>query len=307
MISNKIVVILLSALISCGACADDATGASLSVGTIKTNLEQSGVRVLAKYGDSLALSDKLNVKKDNVKDGRSSFNIVSREFKVDATDDGKFGGINFRYGLQYYNIGVKEVVDAPGVPPGVTVIKFDGGKWMHVFPVNIGIDSDRNFRNRDYLIEAGYIPAKLSQSDSCFKLGANPIIALVGQAGYRKRAPINTPDNLNGEDSGELLRVKAEAKIDFALNCIVKSPTVDEAKTTGALDLMLLDLSQWRIMATTTAWHDFTEHKSYDKHNLTLRIPLSAKTFTDLKREVGQSPTNFDTGSSFSANLTIEF
>ena len=295
----------LMVLFASFADAQENANASISIGAIKDQVESSSVRILAKYGESLAVTDKLVPQE--ISGDRGRFYTLSRQLNIDAADKGQFGGVSLRYGVKLYDIGMKVDPQAPSRPDGKPVIKFDGDKWMHVFPIQLGADADRNFKNHDYLIEAGYIPAKFSSGDSCFKLGANPIVGISGQLGRRTRVAESTAAGEPPEPSGSLRRLKIEGRLDFPISCILRLPTNGEASGSNPAALMFADIGRWQVIAAAAGWRDFVEDRSYKKYDLTVRIPTNAKAFIDLKREIGAAPTNFDTGAKFSANLTNEF
>lgn len=289
-----------------GALAQENAATSLSIGAIKDQVESAAVHVLAKYGDSLSVTDKLVPQQ--ISGDRGSFYTLSRQFTVDTADKGSFGGVSLRYGIKRYDVGLKTDPEAPPRADGKPVIKFDGDKWMHVIPIHFGADADRSLKNYDYLIEAGYIPALYRSGDSCFKLGANPIVGLSAQVGHRTRDPVPTALVPNPEKSGGLRRLKLEGKLDFALSCLLRTQTAAaDQSNAGPLSMIFGDIGNWRIILSSTGWHDFSESRNYKKHEFTIRIPTSGKTSIDLKRDVGAAPTNFNTGAAFSANLNIEF
>ena len=291
--------------IASGANGQEKSEASLSIGAIKDQAETSAVRILAKYGQSLGVTDQIAVKE--VVGDRGFFYTLSRQVTIDTADKGKFGGVSLRYGVKRYNVGVKTDNDAPKQEDGKPAIKFDGDKWMHLIPIQFGADADRNLHNRDYLLEVGYIPALYRPTDSCFKLGANPIAGISGQLGHRTRIADATAPDKSPEPSGSLRRIKAEAKLDFPLSCFLKTPDSASKDSSSPFGLLFTDIGQWQIIASTTGWRDFVENRSYRKHELTIRIPTGSKTSLDLRREIGAAPANFDTGAKFGANLTIDF
>jgi len=281
------------------AKAQDESNASISVGALKGKAEASVVRVLVKFGDSLAVTDRLVPK--SLSGDRADFYTLNRVAKIDATETGQFGGLSLRYGVKYYNIGMKsEVFD------GKPIVKFDGDKVMHVIPISIGADSDRNGKNRDLLLEAGYIPALFKGGDSCFKLGANPIAGVALQIGQRKRSAEPTEPGKPAETSGSLRRLKAEGKLDFALSCLLRLPAAS-ASSDSAASVLFGDIGRWQLTLSSAAWRDFVEDRNYRRTELNIRIPTGGKSFVDFKREIGAAPTDFNTGAKFSANLTIEF
>lgn len=299
---HSIAIWLLSAVTL--TVAQESANTSLTIGAIKDQAEASAVRVLVKYGDSLSITDELVPKE--ISGDRGLFYTVSRQATVDTSDAGKFGGVSFRYGLKRYDVGMKTDPDAPARADGKPVVKFDGDKWMHVVPIQIGADADRTFKNRDYLVEVGYIPAQFRAGDSCFKLGANPIVGISGQLGHRQRSGEVTAPGKPAETSGSLRRVKIEGKFDFPLSCVLRTPASSDAAS-GPGDLLFADIGRWQVMLSVAGWRDFVEDRTYKKTELTIRIPTGTNTSMDFKREIGAAPTNFDTGAKFSANLTIAF
>lgn len=296
---------LVCSVASATAYAQENAAASLSIGTVRDKAEAAAVRVIAKYGETLSVTDKLFPKE--VSGDRGLFLTLSRQIKIDATDKGRFGGVLLRYGIKRYSVGMKTDPDAPPTVSGKPVVKFDGDKLMHVVPIQIGFDADRNFKNKDLLLEVGYIPALFRSGDSCFKLGANPIVGVSGQLGRRQRGSEPTEPGKAAESSGSLKRAKLEAKIDFPLSCVFAMPAATDASSTDPFRLIFGDVGRWQLALFSTSWRDFSESRNYRKHELTLRIPTSDKTFFELKREIGAAPTEFDTGAKFGANLTVQF
>lgn len=279
--------------------AKETVTPTVSIGVIQDQVENAAVRILAKYGESLSVTDK--IVPQSVSGDRGIFYNVSREFTLDTAEKGNFGGLSFRYGIKRYSVGMKTDPNAPPRDDGQPVVKFDGDKWMHIVPMYIGIDTDGKLKNKDYLIEVGYIPALYKSTDSCFKLGANPIIGVSAQLGRRTRSSEST------EESGSLRRLKLEGKMDFRLSCVFNTPTGTGQDSSNPLNLIFSDIGEWQIIASSTGWQDFSEDKTYKKHELTVRIPTGSNAFIDFKRDIGAAPTNFDTGGKFSANLTIQF
>lgn len=284
---------------ACAVHAQGESGGSLTLGAIKERAEAPVVRVLAKFGDSLAIADQLVP--GSVSGDRGTFYTLNRIVKVDATDKGQFGGVSVRYGLKYYSVGMKTETFE-----GKPITKFDGDRLMHVVPLSFGVDADRNLENRDYLLEVGYIPALFRSKETCFKLGANPIAGAALQAGRRTRSAEPTEAGKPAETSGSLARLKVEAKADFLFSCLFR-PVAAEQPSASPLAILLADIGQWRLSLHAAAWRDFVENRNYRRTEINLRIPAGEQKFIDLKREIGAAPTDFNTGGKFSANLTIEF
>jgi hypothetical protein len=292
--------VALAAALAGAAHAQGESSGSLTLGAIKQHAEAPVVRVLAKFGDSLAIADRLVP--GSVSGDRGTFYTLNRIVKVDATDKGQFGGVSVRYGLKYYSVGMKTETFE-----GKPITKFDGDRLMHVVPLSFGVDADRDLQNRDYLVELGYIPALFRGTQTCFKLGANPIAGAALQVGRRTRSAEPTEAGKPAEPSGSLARLKVEAKADFLFSCVLGKPATEGPSATSPLAILLADIGQWQLSASVAAWRDFVENRNYRRTEINLRIPAGDKKFIDLKREIGAAPTDFNTGAKFSANLTVEF
>lgn len=277
-----------------GAAAPAAaeTGLQLSLGTIKEKLEASAVRALVKFGDRLTLEDRLS----NV--AQPVFFAVTRKVEFDVGDRGSFNGLNLRYGAKAFLVPIKEVT----LPNGETARLSDSSGWMHVFPMTLGIDADRSFKNRDVLLEGGYVPFKGDAGLSCFKLGGNPAIGLSAQVGHRTRDPAT----VKPEEKSSLRRVKAEILADFKLGCFRN--TKSDAGADGSLaDALAKDLADVQVLFEGRAWRDFDLHQSFRHAVLTIRVPTSKGIFMDFRREVGAEAPTFAKGSQFGVFLTVQY
>jgi hypothetical protein len=163
--------------------------------------------------------------------------------EFDVTDKGTFAGVALRDGVK--------AIRAPLIPlegePDTLVT--DSRGWMHVFPLTLGLDADRTFKNRDVLFEAAYLPFKGSPAIGCFKVGCNPVVGVVGQLGHRTRDP-----SLNDTQSS-LRRVKVELAMDMLLSsCLpsLGSGAEGRAKDSNVLGLIARDIGQWRVMLEGT-------------------------------------------------------
>jgi hypothetical protein len=280
-----------------GASATSAMGLELTLGTVKDQVESAAVRALVKYGDRVSEDDRLSNASKPV------FFEVTRKVQFDVTDKGAFGGVALRYGAKAYKVPFGERM----LPNGRTALVSDSNGWMHVFPVTVGVDADRNFKNLDVLLEAGYVPFKGDSGASCFKLGGNPAVGLSGQLGHRNRDPATAkPD-----EKSTLKRVKLEVLADFKLGCFrSKSPNASDggvAEEDSLLTMFAKDLYEVRILVEGRAWRDFDLKDNFRYAALTVRVPVGKGMFMDFKREVGSEAPTFAKGSQFGAYLTVQF
>lgn len=296
------IVVLSSAMMSgvASLAADAATAPGtfleLTLGTVKDQAEAAGVRALVRYGDRLSEDERLSNATQRV------FYEITRKVQFDVTDKGAFAGASLRYGAKAYNVPFRERV----LPNGEKAIVSDSDGWMHVFPVTLGLDSDRGFKNRDVLLEAGYVPFKGDSGRSCFKLGGNPAVGLAAQLGHRTRDPATaSPD-----EKSTLKRLKLELLADFRLGCLRHGPKAapdDAVDNTSLLSLFAQDLSNVQVLFEGRAWRDFDLHDSFRHAVLTVRVPTGKGMFMDFKREVGAEAPTFAKGSQFGAYLTVQY
>lgn len=282
-----------------GASATSGAALELTIGTVKDQVESAAVRALVKYGDRVSEDDRLS------NAAKPVFFEVTRKVQFDVTDKGAFGGVALRYGAKAYKVPFRERV----LPNGKTALVSDSDGWMHVFPVTVGVDADRNFKNRDILLEGGYVPFKGDSGTSCFKLGGNPAVGFSGQLGHRTRDPATAkPD-----EKSTLKRVKLEVLADFKLGCFRRKNSSASASDGGVADedsllaMFAKDLSEVRILVEGRAWRDFDLKDNFKYASLTVRVPVGKGMFMDFKREVGSEAPTFAKGSQFGAYLTVQF
>jgi hypothetical protein len=61
------------------------------------------------------------------------------------------------------------------------------------------------------------------------------------------------------------------------------------------------------LIANATGWYDIAHSATYHRLEAILRLSLSKDRFFDLTYENGSGAPNFNKGSQFSANLTVQF
>lgn len=272
---------------------------SVSLGSMHDQLEGGTVRLMAKIGDALGGTDDLYAT-----DTSGRFWVASREFAIDAADKGKFGNASVRLGARYYILS--QSVE-PGAPIGMKPI-YDGG-LSHVFNFHLGADTDRNARNKDVLVEAAYLPMWKNPTNSCLSIGpSGHMLGVAAQVGHQKRS--YEPAVVDSKDeSATLKRAKFEyrATLPLSFKCDGVSPNTPKNKRGALSDVIFSEISMWSVLLHSTVWRDFTDKKTFKKHEVVLRIPMTKGAMLDLRRDIGASPVEFDTGSKYGANVTIEF
>lgn len=259
---------------------------TLSLGAVKEQLETSGVRALVKFANARELDEALK------SPGGPSFYILNRKIDVDVTDKGTFGGLSMRYGVTRFFAPIKIV-------EGVKVT--DSSGWMHTIPMTLGLDASRRLDNRDVLLEVAYVPFKGLGVPSCFKLGGNPVVGVVGQAGHRTR------QDAPADFKSSLARLRLEAKASFLLGPCFGIGKGAADRGAGFLDVLAIDIANWRVLIDASATRDFVDKKNYRHAALAIRMPAAKGSFVDLRREVGSAAPNFEKGSQYGVYLTVQY
>lgn len=259
---------------------------TLSAGAVKDAIEGSITRALVKYSNDAAVDDALvNLQPD-------SFYVVRRKFDFDVGDKNTLSGATLRYGATRFAASTTTV-------DGLEVV--DTAGWVHTVPITLGLDADRGFKNRDALLEVGYVPFKGGGEPSCFKLGGNPIIGLVAQLGHRSReAPA-------ADFKSSLQRVKVEMRSKFELGRCFGIKASDTTAKPSLLDAITGDLARWQVHAEFDALRDLVDKENFRYAALTVRIPSGKDTFVDFKREIGSKAPSFTKGSQYGLYLTVQY
>ncbi len=111
--------------------AQTDSGTSLTVGTIKDQLEASVVRVLIKQSDSWSAEEKLHQGKP-LSEGRETFYTSSHKVEIDATDKGSLGGVVIRYGARVYSVENKLDPELTAANDGKPFFSIVDTSWIHV-------------------------------------------------------------------------------------------------------------------------------------------------------------------------------
>lgn len=270
------------------AVVPSPTKLDLSLGTVKDKAENAAVKALVKWADRTSIDDQIGSKPG------AFFAAITRKVEFDVADKGTFTGVSLRYGAKLFFLQETEVA-------GLKTPKSDG--FSQVVPVTLGVDADRNLKNKDALLEIGYIPLYLQPGTGCFKLGSSPVVGLVGQLGRRYRAaPLATAD-------ANLRRLKLEAVVNLKLGCLARNwkGSADGQESGGLASMFFDDLGNWQVVLRSNVWRDYVLKDTFNRHELLVRIPSGKGAFIDLKRQVGDVEPTFKRGSEFGLYLTVQY
>jgi hypothetical protein len=263
---------------------DAAPPVEISIGTLRTEAEHAAVRFAAEYTRNLEEIFLTTVKPGTGTSGSGTLLALTPEVSILTGDDDAFNGIVAKYTGHYIRFRTT-------TPPG-GVLTPDPNRLFHAFPVSVGFETGRTFETVNAIVEAGYVPFKLSGKQ--WKLGLNPAIGIFLQAGYKSTLNADADPKEGGavDESKEtpndaLGRIKLRARFDQPIG--------------------LVSDSALRVLLDANLWFDILNQTTYNKIDGTLRLVLAKDRNFDLKFEHGSGPPNFNEGDQISANLTIMF
>lgn len=281
-----LVTLFFVSVMSCASNASekDSSPVEISIGTIRTEAEKSAVGVLVKYVENIDEDYFVsNAKNHKIKDGKGWLIDITPEIELQTGGEDSFNGLIAKMTLNYISFDTTIIND---------IETPDTGSYFSVFPVSIGIESDRKFNNASLLVEAGYVPFNLR---SKLRLGLESKIGIFLQAGYKFENDSNPEPEEGGanDESQELADSEiARVKIDAGTELL-------RFKYWGEKSIALVPRARF--------WYDIANDKVYHKLEAKLEFSLGKDKSFDFRYEDGSGAPNFNEGSQFSANLTIMY
>lgn len=263
---------------------DTAPPVEISIGTLRTEAEHAAVRFAAEYARGLHEVFLTTVKPGMGANGSGTLLALTPEVSILTGDDDAFNGVVAKYTGHYIRFKTT-------TPPG-GVVTPDPRRFFHAFPVSVGFESDRSFENLNAIVEAGYVPFKLSGRQ--WKLGLNPAIGVFLQAGHKSALS----EDADAETGGAADESKEEP-----------DETIGRIKLRARFDqpIGLVSDSALRVLLDANLWFDIVNQTTYNKIDGTLRLVLAKDRNFDLKYEHGSGPPNFNQGDQISANITLMY
>jgi hypothetical protein len=270
------------------AQANDTSPLKLVIGTLRTEAERSGVRLVASFAKEISGTDFQGNQK-------SSFWFFTPDIKIQTGDNDAFNGVIAK-ATGSLVLSRRIHVDENGNESDDTslpvALKSDA---FHTFPFSAGFETDRAFRSVNGLVEVGYVPWFQGIVPSGLK---SLHIGVFAQAGYK--AEIDTSGagadaaNVGSTDQSEeglnegIVRFKGSAR--WAPNFMGKK-----------------DGFRLGARGETSGWYDALNRSWYHRIEATIRIGLAEGKDFELTYENGSGAPNFNQGEQFSANLAISF
>lgn len=266
------------------ASSQDGAPVEISIGTIRTEAEKAAVGVLIKYADKIDEDYFASNAKDVKTGGGKGWLLdITPEVELQTGEEDSFNGLIAKMTANYISF---DTISINGVETP------DTSKYFSVFPVSVGIESDRNFNNTSLLLEVGYVPFNLG---SKWRLGLDSKIGVFLQAGYK----------LENDSDPELLEGGAIDESEESADSEIARLKID-----SGTDLIRFEYSGGKTIALVPRarlWYDIANDEVYHKLEAKLEFSLGDDKSFDFRYEDGSGAPNFNEGSQFSANLTIMY
>jgi hypothetical protein len=266
---------------------------SVSAQTITAKGEELAVGLLIKYLDELNAAEIEGVSCSPAPCTFPTYYFLKPDIKVEAAEEGLFQSIVAKLSGEVMITSAS--LDNEGfVDLGI----------RHVFPLSAGVETTRFGDSYAALAEIGYVPYYphfMNQpfvEDTQLDLGIDLRFGVFLQAGYKFAGGDEERSGGSEDESSEPVRDELlRAKGDFRFNLLL--PNINPLSDTGTSMLMT-----W-----ATGWYDIAHDAFYHSIGATLRldIPTSEATYMDFTVEDGSGAPNFNTGTQFSAGLTMAF
>lgn len=278
--------------------AESSESVELSLGTVRTTAEAAAVKFLAEYAeglDDIFITNASKVKKAGVDTG--SILDLSPEVSIETGDEDSFNGVIAKMTGNYMRVQLKDIPDP--IDSVRTLQVGDLDKLVHVIPISVGFEGDRNFDSVSAILETGYIPLLIPRG-----VGFQHKIGIFAQAGYKFDANAEGEEetggaqdqSAEGEDSS-ILRLKGRAGTQL---CVLGKNKACWRK---------INDENWgvNVILDASGWYDINNSEVYHSLEAILRLTLFDGRHFDLKYQDGSGAPNFNEGEEFSANLTVQF
>ncbi len=262
----------------------------ISLGAVRTELEASTVRIVAKYAENLPNITHVP------KEGNNWLLTLSPDVKIETGEKDAFNGIIAKAALNFIKFKMTTLTMADGK----VISTPDSRKLFWVFPVSVGGETNNRFDRVNGLIEGGVVPwyqnAAIQSSSDLTKQFAKTKFGAFVQGGYKFDGDNSSTIPIGGatDESDEVVensifRVKAIASY--------RPEFILDKKTGFGLGLI----------GDATYWYDIVNSENYYRIEGAFRIILKEDRYFDLTYQKGSGAPNFNEGEQFSANLTIGF
>jgi hypothetical protein len=257
----------------------NSTPVTISLGTVRTELEQVAFQYAIKYSKEFSGEDVL------VALNGSAF-YLTPEINLQGGEQDSFNSVIAKFTGSLLLFSTTDVVG----------IKTPNTAFFHAIPFSTGIETSNRFDTVNFLGEIGYTPWF---QGSVPKFWKTLHVGAFVQGGYKAKMddpPVDIDANRGGsaDESSEkaesgLLRVKGKG---------IFSPefTIDEKTDVGL-----------GVEVTGAVWCDLLNSDVYEMIEATFRLILANDKSFDFSYQKGSGAPNFNRGDQFGAGLTIEF
>ena len=275
---------------------DDDKPVYISVSIIRTEDGKATVGAIVDYEEKMDekyLNKKYLDKKYLLTDNSDPKNLnlnsgwlldISPDIEVQMGEEDSFNGAILKLTGNFIRFQITEIED---IRTPCSTCPF------HVFPLSLGLESDRDFENLSTLLEFGYVPFYLK---SKWKLGLKSKIGLFFQGGYK----IEIDDEPELKEGGAVITTEEDPDNGIA-----------RLKLNAEADIDLFSYSNGgqkvSLVPRVRIWYDMVNSEIYHKYEATLKFPLGKDKTFDLKFEDGSGAPNFNEGAQFSTSLTIKY
>lgn len=276
---KKLFILSLIALLSLTARSQ----LEVQIGANKTELRKNALVVAFTYFKSF---DSLYGNQEYFVPGKRSFFVITPQADVRTGTEDAFSSITVKAS------GLLATFKTTTVAGLLTP---DFNKTFHVFPINVGVETNNLFDNINGIFEVGWVPYYQSYGRSSPAWLKKTNIAFFAQAGYKFRRDTTGNSAVGGQidESSEapdkaIFRVKGSAGIN-----------TDRLVNINGLGIGLV--------GGADVWYDIANGATYYKIDARGRFFLNDTQFIDFIYQKGSGQPLFNTGDQWGIALTIFF
>jgi hypothetical protein len=252
---------------------------SLSIGALRTEAENAGIRLAVDFVENTFGKAQTHLFANA--NSRNVF-LVTPEAHILTGDKDAFQGIVAKVtGLETFF--PRHDVDIAGLPWP------DLEPTIQTVPFSAGFESDGKFKSVSAIAEVGYVP--WLPNPLRFRLRPGTFL----QGGYKFGRASTSPNSDGSTD-------QSQEKADSGLFRVKQSLVLD-----GPEWPFLTTSYKFKVLGSGDFWYDIVNSTTYHRVTGTLRFIISKDRYFDATYEHGSGAPNFNRGDQFSTSMTITF
>jgi hypothetical protein len=255
-----------------------AQESAVSLGYVRTEFGRNAANFAVDY------AEKLEPKLDFFKANSRSLISFSPDIRILLGTGDAFNGIVAKYVGSIMAFAVKSVAGVDGVP--------DLSKIYHVFPVSLGMETNKECSYVNGMLEVGYMPM-INTDRRVPEIVRSLVAGIFMQGGYRTIVDdsLNQAGSFNGRNRTEdvLVRAKFSAKYHPLI-------MFDKKDEFGA-----------GLVCNFGVWYDVIENDFPYTLSGKLRLILKKDYSLDFKYEKNSGEPNFQSGEQWTSNISVDF